>query len=227
MTIIYHTQLPKEEPIGLVEAIISDFPVVLQDRIRLFRRWQDAYSTVVGRLLLNKGLKNFGFLSPVDVQYTDRGKPHLGHHSIRFNISHSGEFVVCALTNTGWDLGIDIEEIKNINVSDFGSIWTEEEEIAIRMKGVSKFYDYWTRKEAIIKADGRGLNLSLNSIDVRSSEVFLEGVKYYLKEIKFHSHYKAYIATTEVDPIYQILKVNQIYNNGYHEKFCMVRNSTP
>jgi 4'-phosphopantetheinyl transferase len=192
-----------------VDAVLSEFPVALKDRVRRFKRWQDAYSTVAGRLLLVEGLKFFDVLtSSPNVQYTDQGKPHLDHHSIRFNISHSGEFVVCAITNTGLDLGIDIEEIRDVDVSDFSAIWTAGEEAEIRMHGVSRFYDYWTRKEAIIKADGRGLKIPLASIDVRSPQVALGGVNYYLEEIEIHRGYKAHIATTESNALYQRLEVD-------------------
>ncbi len=45
------------------------------------------------------------------------GKPYLnGYPNYYFNISHSGEFVVCAISNN--PVGIDIEQIKQIEYEE-------------------------------------------------------------------------------------------------------------
>ncbi len=92
-------------------------------------------------------------------------------NAMQFNVSHSGEYAMIAISKDK-QVGIDIEKRKQ--EIDFDGIATshfsqdEIEEIA-NSKGVRKmesFYRCWTRKEAIVKAAGIGLSLSLKSFSV-------------------------------------------------------------
>ena len=76
-------------------------------------------------------------------------KPYLEGAPFRFNLSHSGEYVVCALSDS--DVGVDIEEIKPIS-----------EGVMRRFVGYFENSDAentrrWTRYEAIGKCLGTGI----------------------------------------------------------------------
>ena len=90
---------------------------------------------------------------------------------IRFNLAHSGPWVVYALT-LGRELGVDIERIR----PEFGGFAIAErffapgEVAALRAlpeesRGLA-FFHGWARKEAYIKAKGKGLALPLDEFEV-------------------------------------------------------------
>ncbi len=104
---------------------------------------------------------------PVSIvfDYSPQGKPALGksHRSkIRFNLSHSGDWALLAVT-TGADLGVDVEEVVlKDNVQQLGDYAFNDVEKRVfanfsparRQRG---FYRLWTAKEARLKMLGVGL----------------------------------------------------------------------
>jgi 4'-phosphopantetheinyl transferase len=101
------------------------------------------------------------------------GKPFLSgsHAGLRFNLSHSGEWALVGVTLDA-EIGVDIEAVSpdrrtadlagryfsTVEQAEFASLPEELRLLA--------FYCGWTRKEAYIKARGRGLSLPLDSFDV-------------------------------------------------------------
>lgn len=96
------------------------------------------------------------------------GKPFLKNlkksKNIDFNITHSGDWVACAIDSN--DIGIDIEQIKDINVTDFEEILSPKEINYIDEK-LERFYQIWTLKESYIKALGVGVYKDLSSFTVQ------------------------------------------------------------
>ncbi len=104
---------------------------------------------------------------------TANNKPYFKDYpDIRFSISHSGDLVVLAMTDT--EIGIDIEEIKERNYQPIVSRQFTEGERA-EVNDLNGFLSVWTRKEAYLKLTGEGLS-GLSGSDV-SKEIFLNGKK--------------------------------------------------
>jgi len=94
------------------------------------------------------------------------GKPALAQpysqSGIEFNLAHSGDWVVCAITR-GRAVGIDIERTRRVasvaHIARF--LFSSAEQHALAMVGARcrerTFFDIWTRKEACVKAKGRSL----------------------------------------------------------------------
>ena len=60
---------------------------------------QDAQLSLLGRVLLAKGVEQMNCsFDKSDIKYTPYNKPYFDSIDVRFNISHSGKVVVCALT---------------------------------------------------------------------------------------------------------------------------------
>jgi 4'-phosphopantetheinyl transferase len=101
------------------------------------------------------------------------GKPELAAEAqtrpLRFNLSHSRSIALLALS-TETELGIDVEDLRPIQLDLAESYFSPTELAALSsLQGeawLNGFYHCWTRKEAILKAEGVGLNLPLNSFDV-------------------------------------------------------------
>jgi 4'-phosphopantetheinyl transferase len=101
------------------------------------------------------------------------GKPELvaeaQTRSLHFNLSHSRNIALLAVS-TDTELGIDIEDLRPIEPEVAESHFSPTELAALSsLEGeawLNGFYHCWTRKEAILKAEGVGLNLPLYSFDV-------------------------------------------------------------
>ncbi|TDT46714.1 4'-phosphopantetheinyl transferase [Maribacter spongiicola] len=163
-----------------------------------YKRWQDAKSTILGRLLLAYGLKN---LYQVDIDnlkmnFSKDKKPFLENSSIQFNISHSNDVIVCAITSVG-AIGVDIEKISAIPIEDFKDQFLplEYETILKAPKVLEQFYTYWTQKEAVVKSNGSGLHIPLQSFEISNRSTVIADQSYYLNEISIDVDYKCHMAT--------------------------------
>lgn len=103
------------------------------------------------------------------------GKPGLvsaGHLlPLNFNLAHSGDVVVYAVTLRR-KIGIDVEKIRpDINAMELALSQFADEEIgSLRacspVERPDAFFRCWTRKEAYVKARGLGLSIPLNKFAV-------------------------------------------------------------
>ncbi len=99
------------------------------------------------RSLLSSYLKNQ--LSREELLKNENGKPYFANGPY-FNISHSGRYVLMAVSTS--EIGVDIEEIKNKDMSSLVRIFNEAE--AKMIKEHSDFYYLWCAKESLIKCMG-------------------------------------------------------------------------
>ncbi len=98
--------------------------------------------------------------------YGAHGKPAFwGSSAPHFNISHSGKYAVCALSEV--PCGIDIQEKKELkNRRIFEKILStkEQSEVLLSTDKTTVFYKYWTRKESFLKLTGQGITVDLREI---------------------------------------------------------------
>jgi len=104
-------------------------------------------------------------------EINDYGKPAVQDHKLEFNLSHSGDFALIAVTQER-KVGVDVERLRSdIEIESMARRFFSPNEvsklIALPLElRVSGFFNCWTRKEAYIKAQGLGLSLPLDSFDV-------------------------------------------------------------
>lgn len=103
-------------------------------------------------------LQMYGLVKAPPVARTGRGKPWFpSARHIRFNLSHSGDLVLCAVGDG--EVGVDIETVRprRDNLPRF--VLTQGEyETFLRGGGTwESFYTLWTRKEAWGKFTGKGI----------------------------------------------------------------------
>ena len=182
-----------------VDFLSKKIPSAMTNEANKFHRWQDAQAFLLGRFLLIEGLKNYGFNKEVlnNIEYTRYNRPFLPLN-IDFNLSHSGIYVACAIS-TACKVGIDIEEIRNIDIDGFEEQFTAEELSRIHKASdqYSEFFKYWTIKEAVIKADGRGLSFPLKDI-MFDRYASVEGKKWHVHKIDIAPKYMAHVASDMV-----------------------------
>jgi 4'-phosphopantetheinyl transferase len=132
---------------------------------------------IVARAMLRVILGRYLDIAPGEVQfcYNPYGKPALAHGSgaagLRFNLSHSHRVALYAVT-CGREVGVDIEYIQPA-VTEEGiaeRFFSPREVIDLRALPprlqTRAFFACWTRKEAFIKANGKGLSMPLDQFDV-------------------------------------------------------------
>ncbi len=143
-------------------------------RASQFRFARDRERFTVAHAALRSILSGYLGVVPSDVRFRTLayGKPAVdGDTVIRFNLSHSGDLALCAITGER-EIGVDIEQIRpDLDWESLARRFFSAEEVAAlaaldperRMEG---FVRCWTRKEAYLKARGEGLSLPLDSFTV-------------------------------------------------------------
>ena len=194
---IFYTKFDKELPPSKYLVYFNQLPLTFREKNQRFIRWQDRHANLFGKLLLIKALveNGYGETSLNDLEYTKYRRPYF-KDNFNFNISHSGEYVVCAFSKQT-NLGIDIEKISEINFHDFKRTMTslQWQDIHSVLEPKRSFFSYWTMKESIIKADGRGLSIPLKEISENNNIVSYKEAKWFLNRLKIDDDYTACLAT--------------------------------
>jgi len=197
MVYVFITTLNSGYSQSLLKDYLSYFPKSYIKKAYSFKNREDTNRFFLGKILLLHGMRKLGYthLSLKELSYNSYERPFF-KASFDFNISHSGNYILCALSKH-CKVGIDIEEIKKIHAPDFLNLFTENEQTYITNShsSLSAFFQIWTRKEAIVKADGRGLTLQLADFDVRKDQVSVKANTWYLKDLAIAPGYCSCIAT--------------------------------
>lgn len=172
--------------------LLKQLPKSLHERALRYRSKESAFDYVLGRLLLKKALEEYGLKGDLEkLEYDNNGKPYLNAYldGFFFNISHSSGRVVCAVSLDG-EMGIDIEFLKPIVLSNFTAFFSEREwkDIVEAEDSLRLFYRYWTRKESIIKALGLTL-AALHQLEINAQLdcVVVDEQKWFLQNIDWGS----------------------------------------
>ena len=130
---------------------------------------------IAGRGMLRNILGGYLRIDPAAVRIAqgEHGKPFLADRALdlRFNLSHADEIMVLAVA-AGVEVGVDIERIdagKAIHEMARMAFSRREQEKLLAMPASQQkeaFYRCWVRKEACLKACGRGFSLSGSSFSV-------------------------------------------------------------
>lgn len=165
---IYTVRINKIEK-NIFDELLTFISNEEKERILRFRKFEDALRGLTSKILLRYivvsilGKKN----NSICISKNEYGKPYLtGVDNFHFNLSHSGDWVVCAVDNM--PIGIDVEKIHDVGLDLSERFFSEEEhKYLISLEDIVKrrecFFEIWTLKESYIKADGRGLAIPLNS----------------------------------------------------------------
>jgi len=192
---ILYAKIPGEVQEDVYKKCLDLLPASMREKHFRYRRWQDRAANIFSKMLLVRGLEPFGFdyKALENLQYTEHGRPYL-EANVDFNISHSGEYILCAVAG-GTRVGIDIEEIKPVDFTDFTDLMSQDQWRQIRESDgpLKSFFTFWAIKESIIKADGRGLSIPLNDIIITENTAFYD-TKWHLKQLQIDDRYCASLA---------------------------------
>ncbi len=102
-----------------------------------------------------------GEVFPMSYEYGPGGKPYMRGRPFYFNISHSGDYVICAVSLG--EVGADIQQMRMGREAQIVERFFSGEEKGLwRRCGTEEerrelFYKLWTRKEAYGKLTGEGI----------------------------------------------------------------------
>ena len=134
------------------------------------------------------GLMTRHFLGNAEILKNEYGKPFLsdGHF---FNISHSGNYVLFALSDC--EIGCDIEQFHYVNAVRTGRTVFTDGEMNLLLTGADRlgaFFNLWTKKESLLKCMGEGFHRSAKSVDVRYDAFEEKGKSYFMKTWNFSDY---------------------------------------
>lgn len=130
----------------------------------------------VARGVLRNLLGAYLNLPPQQVrfEYGPYGKPYLAARELQFNLSHSQGIAVYGFTR-GRDLGLDLECLRPVpQLLRIAERYFSPQEKAVLQnlapeQQIERFFQYWTCKEAYLKARGTGLSQPMPQIELDGS----------------------------------------------------------
>lgn len=160
-------------PIAAARTLLSADEIARADRFA-FARHGEAFALARASLRLLLAARTGLDARTLTFDYGSEGKPALCAGMAgpwRFNVSDSGDLLACAFVQ-GMDIGIDIERHRLLRDRDGLAerfFAPEECEALLAVPEEERdraFFACWSRKEAFIKADGRGMRIPLHSFRV-------------------------------------------------------------
>ncbi len=166
-------QDPLENP-GIMEGL-SEYR---KQKIVKQRNISGRKQSLAAGLLLKEVLFRYG-CAEKEVFYGAHGKPQI--EGLHFNLSHSGELVVCAVGEMS--VGCDIEKVKRSSRKVARRCFGMREQAFLNhvpeTEYDNSFFRIWTLKEAYVKMTGEGMHVDFRTFDMEIGEeveVFRNGV---------------------------------------------------
>lgn len=167
---------------------------------------------LLGEVGIRRLLQQTWGLTPEDYQIVkgEHGKPYVdcGKTGIYYNLSHSGDYLVCALSDR--EVGIDIEQTGKMHLEVARRFFHPEEYKNLLLYAGEQqndlFYRYWSVKESFLKYTGKGLSASLSGFMVlfTPTGIKLQGKiadpAVYIQECQIDPGYRCFVCSEIADP---------------------------
>lgn len=176
---IYKSKVNLDISDGCIQYLFQSVPNESKERFYRFHSLKNSLHTLYGEVIVRYIVtKQYSIKNEcLEIKKSIHGKPYIPNVPVHFNISHSEDWVVCAISNQ--NVGIDIECIKDINTNIALHFFSREENDFLHnnegTKKLDSFYDIWTLKESYIKWTGLGLKMPLQSFrfDISDRQIIL------------------------------------------------------
>lgn len=155
----------------LLRAFKPILPAEVIEKTSQYKNPADQLRHLAGEILSRVSIKNHtGFYPDAPFLCSEHGKPYIDLQKVEFNISHSGDYAVLALSEQ--NVGVDIEKLRH-NKMRVARRFFSDTEIDLLKGSDSPDQDFtklWSLKEAYLKFSGSGLTEALNTFTVRESK---------------------------------------------------------
>lgn len=196
MNIVYFSSI-----LALSDELYNKFYKITKRKSKIDKllKIDDKKRSLLAGILLDFALKERGIFS-YELYYNDFGKPFLAGIPLFFSLSHSGDFVLCALSDKC--VGADIELVKGDN-TDIARHFFSKDEFS-KITSNDDFFELWCKKESYLKALGTGLSAGLDT--QLNDEILINKQKYYIQQLQIHKAYKA--ALCSAYKAYELRKIS-------------------
>lgn len=163
-----------------------------RERVERYRLVDDKKRCILAGLMTRR------FLGNAEILKNEYGKPFLSDGRF-FNISHSGNYVLLALGKS--EIGCDIEKFHYVNAVRTGKTVFNDDEMNLLLSSADRlgtFFNFWTKKESLLKCMGEGFHRCARSVDVCSDIFEDNGKSYFMKTWNF-SDYTVSVCSEEND----------------------------
>ena len=165
--LIYLSKINHSLSQSVYERLLQSISPENRRRCNRFRLREDSLRTLYGELILRHVLcEHFSFKNDeIEIIKGVDGKPYIKDFPVHFNISHAGDFVVCAFSEQ--EVGVDIEQIRNVDLAIAKRYFCKSECEDLYAKNtdhrLNYFFSLWTLKESYMKWLGGGMSIPLDS----------------------------------------------------------------
>lgn len=125
-------------------------------RVNQFLNVKNRMQTVIGDHIARQLIAEWCKMKPEEIRFSvnEHGKPYAVDLPIHFNISHSDNYVFCAVSER--PIGVDIETIRPVNLR-IAKKFCSDNEVCYIADDTNRFFELWTAKEAWSKKIGCGI----------------------------------------------------------------------
>lgn len=138
-----------------------------RDKVDRYRLPASQHSALITRAFIRLLLSKYAPLAPDEWQFSisELGKPEIKNPplALRFNLSHNDHIIICAIC-LDKDIGCDIEDLtRKVSINAIAKRFFSKQEALLIKKTPRRFFEYWTLKEAFVKATGLGISQGLET----------------------------------------------------------------
>ena len=198
-------------PDGCMSAALNQLPPCMGREMARWRNPMDRQARVLGRLLVRLALEALGVANvDLDGWSLDRfGRPYLSDCAADCSVSHSGGLVAAAVSLPG-RVGVDVEVMAQLPVEALDAAFGPQEMSDILSAGdqARRALELWTGKEAVLKADGRGMSLDPARIDARGESIRLAGEVWRILRPRLTPECLCALVTNQSAPVVDIMSTD-------------------
>lgn len=172
--------------LNIDENVLKKFPDIRVNKIEKLPNISDIKLSYGAGLLIDKYVLN----GDKDAYFVhSNGKPYTTN-GLFFNVSHSGNYVVLAVSDK--EIGCDIQKCDEKNYLRVGKFVFHKNEIELLNSTDDKlttFFEIWTKKEAYLKLLGTGFQRKATDIDL-SQDIYRENdITYFFANWKIDDYF--------------------------------------
>lgn len=149
------------------DLLIGHTDAIQREKILSFRIQADADRSLLGFILSKYiGIRYFKCPEGIRMGVGEHGKPfYFDQNHYHFNISHSGDWIICAADSN--PVGCDVQKHKSLNLGVARRFYHPKEYRTLsqlpKHRQEDYFFTLWVLKESYIKALGKGFTMGMNS----------------------------------------------------------------
>ena len=143
-----------------IKHFYEKIPKLKKDKIAKYKNYETKARSIIGEMILKELLskRNISYRD-LDYYVNNYGKPYLKNMDLFFNISHSFDYVIAAISDK--EIGIDVEKIRKTPITIMNQFATKKEKEYILSSNNNieeRIFKIYTLKEAYFKMLGINLN---------------------------------------------------------------------